>query len=142
MSEPETTTLTIPQALKLLKTSGCKTVATDISAAETKQLREALLLVVQESEWENLGVCADNLVQGLNALDSYLEAFGYSYNCSQNQDKNLEESVYIKFNTQKMTYYADSYTGNSRGVLVATQGDEEAIVNTYGYFPLNLFAPI
>ncbi|VEP14993.1 conserved hypothetical protein [Hyella patelloides LEGE 07179] len=141
MSESEMNTLTIADAVKLLKIYGCDTENQDNSPTAIKQLRKALLMVAQESEWENLGICADNLVQGLEALQSYLEALGYSYDFSQKDRKpeNLEESVYIKFNTRKMNYYADTYTGNSRGVLVAMQGDDEAIIGTYGHFPLNLF---
>jgi hypothetical protein len=139
MFESETEQKAIAESVKLLKIYSCNTNHQAPSETETKELREALLLVAQESEWENLGVCANNLKQGLNALQSYLTALGYSYDFTQQQVENSAESVYIKFNTKKMNYYADSYTGNSRGVLVAMQGDDEAIIGTYGYFPLNLF---
>ena len=137
MAESEMATLTIAEAVKLLKIYGCSPEKLD-SVATSKQLREALLLVTKESEWENLGICADNLSQGLNALGSYLKALGYSYSFSQ-QHHQTEESVYIKFNTRQMNYYVDSYNGSSRGVLIATQGSEEAVLGTFGYFPLDLF---
>jgi hypothetical protein len=139
-SETEAHQLAIAKAVKFLKIYSCQ--PTNIqtpSETEIKQLREALLLVARESEWENLGVCADNLQQGLNALQSYLTALGYSYDFVPEQAESAA-SVYIKFNTRKMNYYADSYTGNSRGVLVAMQGENEAIIGTYGYFPLDLFS--
>lgn len=139
MFESKTNSDNIAKAVKLLKIYSCNTNDRAPSDTEIQQLKEALLLVVRESEWENLGVCADNLTQGLNALKSYLAALGYRYDFAEEREANLAESVYIKFNTRKMNYYADSYTGNSRGVLVAMQGDDEEIIGTYGYFPLNLF---
>ena len=130
-------TLTIAEAVKLLKVYSYSTDNQDNSPQKLKQLRKALLLVAQESEWENIGICADNLTRGLEALESYLKALGYSYDSQQHPES--AEPVYIKFNTRKMNYYVNSYTGNSRGVLVAMQGSEEAVLGTYGYFPLNLF---
>jgi hypothetical protein len=138
-SETEFSNLAIAKAVKFLKIYSCQPSIQAPSETEISQLRKALLIVARESEWENLGVCADNLIQGLNALQSYLTALGYNYNFALEQVESAE-SVYIKFNTKKMNYYTDSYNGNSRGVLVAMQGDNEAIIGTYGYFPLNLFS--
>ena len=133
--------LNISDAVKLLKVYSCIPEKQDNSAATRQQLRNALLMVARESGWENIGICADNLDRGLTALDSYLQALGYSYDFSQQQDRDddLSEPVYIKFNTQKMSYYVSSYTGDSRGVLIAMQDCDEAIAGTYGYFPLDLF---
>jgi Domain of unknown function (DUF1824) len=142
MSKSETNDSAIAKAVKLLKVYSCNTQDQAPSELEIEQLREALLLVAQESEWENLGVCADNLSQGFKALEQYLTALGYSYSFVAEEAETSTESVYIKFNTRKMDYYADSYTGDARGVLVALQGDDEAIIGTYGYFPLNLFGEI
>ena len=133
----ESNSLTIAEAVQLLKVYSYSTDDKDNSPQTLEQLRKALLLVVQESEWENIGICADNLTQGLDVLASYLKALGYRYDSQQHSES--EEPVYIKFNTRKINYYVNSYTGNSRGVLVAMQGNEEAVLGTYGYFPLNLF---
>ena len=139
MSEPETNNLTIPEAVKLLKVYSCNTEPQNLDIKAIK-LRKALLLVAQESEWENIGICADNLTQGLNSLKNYLAALGYHYDFSP-EDKDIsDESVYIKFNTQKMSYYTDKYLGSERGFLIATQGEEEAVLGTFGYFPLDLFS--
>lgn len=134
----ESNSITIAEAVKLLKVYSYSTDNKDNTPQTLEKLRKTLLLVAQESEWENIGICADNLTQGLNALASYLKALGYRYDSQQHPES--EEPVYIKFNTRKMNYYVNSYTGSSRGVLVAMQGSEEAILGTYGYFPLNLFA--
>lgn len=131
-------------AVKFLKIFSCTEPTPDLAIAEIQKLRTTLLLVTQEAEWENIGICADNLAQAREALQSYLQALGYEHNLDQQIEKQTEikpnEAVYIKFNTQKLSLYADSYTGNSRGVLVATQGSEEAALGTFGYFPLDLFA--
>ncbi len=144
MSEPELNNTDITEAVKFLKIFSCTEPTPDLENSETQKLRTALLLVTQEAEWENIGICADNLTQAVTALQSYLHALGYKHSLDQQAEKQTEikptEPVYIKFNTQKMSLYSDAYTGNSRGVLVATQGSEEAVLGTFGYFPLDLFA--
>lgn len=135
-------TVDIVEAVKLLKIYGFSLKNRDNSPSATQQLREAILLVAQESEWENIGICADNPTQGLNALSLYLKALGYQDNNFPKDYSSQEyanKPVYIKFNTRTMKYYVDSYFGDSRGVLIAMQGDDETIIGTYGYFPLNLF---
>ena len=140
MLEPETTTSSLAEAVKFLKIYSCNNESQNPSIEERQKLQKAILMAVKESEWENIGICTDNLTEGLQTLESYLQALGYPANISRNSSEDIREPVYIKFNTQKMSYYADSYNGSSRGVLIATQGDEEAILGTYGYFPLDLFA--
>nr|WP_272943257.1 DUF1824 family protein [Spirulina subsalsa] len=46
----------------------------------------------------------------------------------------------MKFNTGKMSHYAESYTGAYRGVLVACQAENEQVNGIYGHLPLDLFA--
>ena len=135
----------IIEAVALLKKYSCNDVATINSPEEKKQLQQALLLITSLSEWENLGICADDEAQGLKALKNYLQALGYksqldsySFQDVRNQEA-ANAPVYIKFNTQKLFYYLDSYLGEYRGVLVAIQAEDEQIVGTYGYFPLDLF---
>ena len=131
-------------AVKFLKIFSCTEPTPNLEPSQAQKLRTTLLLVTQEAEWENIGICADNLTQAITALQSYLQALGYKHNLDHQVKEQTEikptEPVYIKFNTQKMSLYADSYTGNSRGVLVATQGAEESALGTFGYFPLDLFA--
>ena len=140
MSESPRNSLTIEEAVKLLKRYGCNPHPQNNSPEDYPLLRQALLLIVKESDWENLGVCADHPQQGLAAVKSYLSAIGYQNSFAEDIPEHLvSEPVYLKFNTQKMDYYIDAYSGDYRGVLVAIQGEDERVVGTYGYFPLDLF---
>ena len=131
--------LTVPEALKLLKKYSGIRVKTPQSDAEKQTLQQALLLIVAQSESSNLGVCADRLEQGLTALSSYLKAFGYSFQFDKASPSDGDSPVYLKFNSQKASYYLDSYTGTYRGVLVSCQSEDDVIAGTYGHFPLDLF---
>ncbi len=144
MSEYNTTQLKIDEAVSLLKKYSCKSIGNIDSDIEKQQLRQALLLVVSLSEWENIGICAKNETEGIMALKSYLKGLGYeselnSYSFQDVRDNKSDSPVYIKCNTQKLSYYLDSYLGEGRGVLVAIQGEDNNIIGTYGYFPLDLF---
>ena len=130
--------LTVPEALKLLKNYSSIRVKIPQSDAEKQTLQQALLLIVGQSESSNLGVCADRLDHGLTALSSYLKAFGYPFQFDQ-AVSDINNPVYLKYNSQKMSYYLDSYTGTYRGVLVSCQSEDDTIAGTYGHFPLDLF---
>ena len=137
MAEIEATR-SLSEAVKLLNRYSCGKISND-SPEDLQQLKDAIALVLPESSWENLGICADNFNQGWQALQSYLKALGYSRATMIDVPADPDEPVYIKFNTQKMSYYTDTYRGSERGVLIATQGDEEAVLGTFGYFSLDLF---
>lgn len=132
--------LTPSEARKILTQYSCTKTKTPTSPLEKAQLQSALLCITQESDWENLGVCADNTQQGLKALENYLLAMGYEPNFDQQSLQQLREPVYIKFNTSKMSYFQDAYTGEYRGVLVSCQSEEDSIAGTYGHLPLGLFS--
>jgi hypothetical protein len=129
----------ITVALKLLRSFSCNDNSTHLTAAEKNDLRRALLLIISLSDWQNIGVCADNSQQGLAALAIYLEKLGHPVNFALESTPSIIESVYIKFNSQKMSYYIDTYIGEYRGVLVSCQGEDDRIIGTYGHFPLDLF---
>jgi hypothetical protein len=142
MSKSPISNLNLDEAVKFLKQYSCSKGDSRIpveSQEEKEQLKQALLLVTSESEWENLGICAENSQIAIATLTDYLEALGYKPNLNLAEIPDLNESVYLKFNTQRMSYYLDRYTGEYRGVLVSCQG-EEKIIGTYGHFPLDLFA--
>ncbi len=140
MSESPSISLTIEEAVKFLKRYGCNPNPQANISEDYPLLRQALLLIIKESEWENLGICADNPQQGLSAVKSYLSTFGYKDSFAEDIPEHLAgEPVYIKFNTQKMSFYIDAYSGEYRGVLVAIQSEDDRVVGTYGYFPLDLF---
>jgi hypothetical protein len=172
MTAQPSTNLTVEEALKILKEYSCVQIRTVTSKINSEELRQALLLITNLSEYENLGICADNAEQGFAALSDYLKAFNYDVNVdsflnsflNSETEKNssasqsdrfnangekilsvgekteFEGAVYLKFNTQKMTYYLDSYTGSYRGVLVSCKSENDTLVGTYGHFPLDLFA--
>ena len=130
MSASQPTDLTLDKALKILKSYDCaKSTNTEV-LVEPEQLRNSLLLVTSLSSSQNLGICADDFQQGFAALASYLEALGYQSNLEQENLSQNSEPVYLKFSTQKMSYYSDKYTGEYRGVLVSCQSENDLIAGT------------
>ncbi|WP_218079875.1 DUF1824 family protein [Anthocerotibacter panamensis] len=108
-------------------------------AEQKPQLRAALLLVAQHSDYQIFGVCADAADQGLAALRSYLKALGYQTTLEITP---ISGPVYIKFNANTALFYLDTYPGHERGVLVSCHSSHEGgIRDIYGYLPLDLFAP-
>ena len=130
----------LTQARKLLDQFSC-TEQKSVETQEQKQeLQTAIQDIVKESEWENLGVCAENTQQAISALKTYLMAFGYVLNqVDFNQVDQLKTPVYIKFSTKQMEFYQDNYTGDYRGVLVSCQAEDDLIAGVYGHLPLDLF---
>jgi len=95
MTVNPSTNLTLEEALQILKEYSCMQIKIVESATEKEQLQEALLLVTGLSEYENLGICADNAKEGFVALSSYLKAFGYEVKDDFAWDANVEGAVYI-----------------------------------------------
>lgn len=132
-------TLTIDEALKILIDYSCLQIKIVDFDADKAKLRQAIQLVSSLCKTENLGICADNSQEGLNALKKYLKALGIAENLETNTVIPKTSPVYIKFNTETMSFYIDSYTGSYRGVLISCQSEDHTLVGTYGHFPLNLF---
>ncbi|ELR96956.1 DUF1824 family protein [Gloeocapsa sp. PCC 73106] len=128
----------VNQAVEILKQYSCTKSQIPDSPAAKQQLKAAILVISAVSDFENLGICADNPSEGFSSLASYLQALGYDYTLPS-VTLEADRSVYIKFNTQKQNYYLDVYEGDYRGVLIAYQGEDPEVMGTYGYFPLNLF---
>ncbi|GBF80093.1 DUF1824 family protein [Aphanothece sacrum] len=133
------TTLTIDEALKILKEYSCIDIKIIESETDKEQLRQAIKLLVSLSASENFGVCANNYQQGFEALESYLKALGYIPQINPNLSDINDSPIYIKFSTHKMSYYTDSYSGSYRGVLISCQSEDDKLTGTYGHFPLDLF---
>jgi len=131
--------MNLSEAVKLLKQYSCTLVKIPGSEAEKKELQTAVIDVVNASEWENLGICADNSESGCKILTSYLKALGYPVEFDRALIKASNSPVYIKYNTQKLSHHLDSYDGDYRGVLISCQTENDAIAGTYGYFPADLF---
>jgi hypothetical protein len=128
----------IQEAVGILKEYSCTQIKTVNSPTEKEQLTKAILLVSELSEYQNLGICADNLESGLESLKNYLQVLGYQLPLPA-IEQTTTGPVYIKFNTKKQNFYLDDYEGDYRGVLISYQGDDQEVMGTYGYFPLDLF---
>jgi hypothetical protein len=101
-------------------------------------IQTALSCAAQHSEYQILGICADSLAQGVAALNSYATALGYAI--APDSLTPIDGSVYIKFNPKSGLLYADSYTGEHRGVLVSCQSSYDGGLNDmFGHLPLTLF---
>ena len=139
MSTQNPTDLTVKEAQKILKDVSVDTKSVD-SESEKALIRQALLLLTSKSDYQNLGICAETAAFGFLALETYLKALGYQATLDRADTTSFVGPVYIKFNTQKNSYYLDSYTGKYRGVLVSCQSSEDELINgTYGHLPLDLF---
>jgi Domain of unknown function (DUF1824) len=104
---------------------------------DRNSIQQALLLAASQSDYQMLGVCADTLEQGIQALEDYAKALSYSPNLNLEP---VEGSVYIKFNPNSAQCYASPYDGEHRGVLVSCQSAEATDLNEmYGHLPLDLF---
>lgn len=142
------TTLTTLEAQTILRGFVCReqTQKAAASAPETSQpetvpdqlvVQQALLLLANQSDYQMLGVCADNAIVGYQALDRYLNALGYPVDYERFQS---DGPVYIKFNSKTGRCYLEPYAGDHRGVLVSCQSSDLAGINeTFGHLPLDLF---
>lgn len=130
--------LTIQQAQELLRRfigSDRQPSSPELASAI---VREALQRVVEHSDFQIFGICADNVAQGQQALHSYLAALGR--NERPVALPITEGVVYIKYNPKTGRCRAESYTGNHRGVLVSCQSaDDDDINETFGHLPIDLF---
>jgi Domain of unknown function (DUF1824) len=118
----------------------CLTTPPTLTDAEAAQVRVDLSCFNDWSDYQTLGICADTLAEGQQALESFLQALGVSVNLDL---PTREGAVFLKFNTLKGAWYLDDYSGPSRGVLITfhTSDPEVAEVSgTYGPFPFNLFS--
>lgn len=136
MSTQNSTNLTVQSAQKLLKSFNCIEPKLVNLESEKAQIRQALLLLSEHSDYQIFGICADTTEQGLLALQTYTTAFGYEPNC---HFAAVEGAIYLKFNPNTRLCYLESYTGIHRGVLVAFQSSEVGINEMYGHLPIDLF---
>lgn len=126
-------------ALTLLKCYSCLEPRIPADETERDSIRRAIAWICEQSERENLGICADDQAAAETALTQYLQALGYGA-AMASPAGTIEGPVYLKCNTQSLRFYVDSYEGTYRGVLIACQIEEnEELSGTYGYFPLDLF---
>jgi len=140
MNTQDQTNLSVEQAQEILKQYSCLEMKAVESESEKELLRQALKLIASLADYLNFGVCADTTEQGFLALQQYLDGLDYKISLDSSKASAITGSVYIKFNTNKQSYYLDSYIGNYRGVLVSCQSSvREDVSGTYGHLPLDLF---
>ncbi len=128
----------------LLKAFDGLTPKTIASETERQQVQQALLEVAKQSDYQILGICADTVEQGYQALKSYAIALGYEpVGASEPEAKSMTGAIYLKFNPKLGSCYLAPYEGTHRGVLVACQSAYESGLNEmYGHFPADLFEPV
>ena len=128
------------KALNLLKQFSCIETKKINSQAQKEELAQALILISNLSESQNLGICADHAILGFKALKSYLHALGYESDSYPEAQILGDQPIYLKFSTERMSYSTSNYGGEYRGVLVTIFSDyNEDIIGTYGHLPLDLF---
>lgn len=127
-------------AIALLKIYSGVVPKTVESEIEKQKLRVAIKLIASLADAQNLGICASNSKEAFIALGNYLTALGYDFDYPTNI--NLENNpVYLKFSTERMSYNCSYYDGQYRGVLITMfANNQDEIVGTYGYFPMDLFS--
>jgi hypothetical protein len=138
--------LTLDEAHQLLKQFSClqspslqppDRQADEARLGDRPHLKQALMLLTAESDYQMLGICADSIEAGRTALAAYTKALGYQPSLELQP---IEGPVYIKFNSRTMSCYASPYEGEHRGVLVSCQSaDEDGINEMYGHLPIDLF---
>ena len=137
MSISNPTNLTVAEAKKILNKFNCLEIAPVLKPLEEALTREAIILMTKRSDYQILGICADNVEQGILAMKTYSHAFGYQ---APDDLPHPEGPVYIKLNGKNGLCYLDSYVGHHRGVLVSCQSNYPGGVNEmYGHLPLDLF---
>ncbi len=104
-----------------------------------ESIYEALTLVLDGSEYQLIGICAENHAEGTLALQQYLAAFGYEIEPTV---ADPGQPIYIKYNSKTEGCYSKLYDGDHRGVIISCQSSYYDEVNeTFGHLPLDLFAP-
>ncbi len=122
------------QKLRQFTCTGSEPKTVSFDAAE---VRESLLLLASHSDYQLLGICADTVALGAQALQTYLKALGSEETPTVTP---TEGPVYIKFNPKTGKCHVDRYIGNHRGVLVSCQSAYDGDINeTFGHLPLDLF---
>ena len=112
------------------------------TAQQRTEIQAALQTLTAAADYHIFGVCAEQQLAGLQALQSYAQHFGYLLTDTMGQDlPQITGAVYLKFNPRSQRLYVDTYNGTYRGVLVSFQSDlADGYSGTHGHFPLDLFA--
>ncbi len=134
------TNLTFLQAKAILEQFNYTNSQLPVSEEDKAQLRSAIVLMAQFSDFQILGICAETAPQGYLALKTYAAALDYDITF---ETPTAAGPVYIKFNPSTGRCHLDARSGKYWGVLVSYQTSQpEGINEVYGHFPLDLFVSI
>jgi hypothetical protein len=131
--------MNIAESLEVLKSYSSREIKLPTNLAEKEKLIDSIVRFAQLSDWQNLGICSDNLEQGITSLREYLSALNYPSEQIIPEEYEPSEASYIKYNTQKTSHLIEPYWGKYRGMLISYQSEDPKIGGTFGYFPLDLF---
>lgn len=135
-----TDSLTISNAQKILNEYTCLNLKSVQSADDKEKVHQALQTLIEASDYQLLGICANSPSEAMKALTAYLQVLGYAIPSDFKPNLEVAGAIYLKFNGLKQTCHLDSYQGDYRGVLISCQSsDPEGVNGTYGYLPLDLF---
>jgi hypothetical protein len=130
-------TMTRDEAVKLLRLFTCIDRLTPDKIPDHATIRSALTIVRDHSDYQILGICADDQTQAKATLDSYIQAFGYKF---FPEIPPVEGAIYVKYNPKLRSCHSDAYIGEHRGVLVSCQSSYNDDINElFGHLPLDLF---
>ncbi|MBC7825617.1 MAG: DUF1824 family protein [Candidatus Parcubacteria bacterium] len=134
----QVSSLTIQTAQELLRQFICLDREPSSPELDYATVREALFLMVDRSDYQIFGICADNASKGQQALHSYLAALQRDER--PEVQATTDDAVYVKYNPKTGLCRAEPYTGNHRGVLVSCQSAYDDDINeTFGHLPIDLF---
>jgi Domain of unknown function (DUF1824) len=126
-----------PTALQLLQKFICIEQIEPEAIPDYPTIKTALAIVAEASDYQILGICAEDWQQGQLALYSYLAALDYD---DRPEVPQMDGAVYIKYNPRLHSCYAEAYEGRHRGVLVACiSAYDDGVNETFGHLPLDLF---
>jgi hypothetical protein len=131
--------MNIERAIALLETFNCAREDRQIENAEEKEnAQKAVTIIAAESDYQILGICADNFAEAIVSLQQYSQAL--SLPLADIDVSPTPGVTYLKFNAKNGNLYAEAYLGNHRGVLISCQSFSETGLNgTFGHLPLDLF---
>jgi Domain of unknown function (DUF1824) len=129
--------MTRDEAVKLLRLFTCLDRLPTEHIPDQATVKAALAIVREHSDYQILGICAENFAQAQAALTSYLTAFESKF---VPEIPPIDGVIYVKYNPKLRSCHSDSYMGAHRGVLVACQSSYDDDVNeVFGHLPLDLF---
>ncbi len=129
--------MTRDEAVKLLRLFTCIDRLAPEEIPSYDAIRAALAIVREHSDYQILGICADDITQAAQAMTSYIKAFEYKFMPAVPP---VEGPIYVKYNPKMRSCHSDTYIGQHRGVLVSCQSEYDGDVNElFGHLPLDLF---